>query len=94
MTSAFAYADLATHALVLRVALVPYPALLRTRAFWSMTLFGASSFCTDEVAGLVRLAAACVAILLHQHYCITVGTAIADALGIKFFVVPNAGKKK
>ena len=39
ISCAFAYADLVNHVLVLRVAKIPMPSMLRTRSFWLMSLF-------------------------------------------------------
>jgi phosphatidylglycerophosphate synthase len=39
LSAAFAFADHVNHVLVLRVAKIPFPSLIRTRCFWLMSIF-------------------------------------------------------
>jgi phosphatidylglycerophosphate synthase len=103
LSACFAYADHVNHVLVLRVAKIPFPSLVRTRCIWLMSLFGiwtelgnravmeggAGADSPFVVYGDVGRG---IIFLLcfgsHLYYSVTVGGAIAQSLGVQFFFVP------
>ena len=97
ISCAFAYADLVNHVLVLRVAKIPMPSMLRTRSFWLMSLFiiwtelgnrNVHSIIVDyNQMGRFIICIMCFS--SHLYYSITVGDAIAEGLGVFFFKVPK-----
>ena len=102
LSCTFAYADLVNHVLVLRVAKIPMPTMIRTRSFWLMSLFAVwTEFCNrgDTTNPLVQYSdfgrfIVCIACFgSHIYYSTTVGTAIANGLGVSFFTVPIAKQK-
>ena len=95
----WSFADLANHLLVLRVAKMPFPSPVRARSNWIMGAFVAWTELGNLYPGalpggvqsgdLGRAACALIAVTSHLYYSTTVGTAIAQGLGVPFFSVPG-----
>jgi hypothetical protein len=98
LCATWCFADLQNHLLVLRVAKMPFPSLERTRSTWIMGTFVAVTEFDNLYPGalpggtrggmLGRLVCVVVAVASHMYYSVTVGRAIAEGLGVSFFVVP------
>ena len=98
LSISFAFADHVNHVLVLRVAKIPFPSLIRTRCFWLIGFFALWTELgnreTDMTSPLIvygdlgRCAVFALCFGSHFYYSYTVGGAIAQGLGVTFFSVP------